>query len=212
MLMLVNSSSAQSPNTFLTHVDKVNGFSIMYPSNWEVNALEENKGVEFHGPEPDRGAFRVEVQDATPYLDTNTMALKNTTAEQYAQARLNTVSVMGQPDPNIIYKKIRSNEFPVGGNTGWKIEYIWGYLAEVYWFEIFTVANEKLFTLKYDALPLKVPKTLPLADKMVNSFNITYPAVEKLVTTDKAIGGTNDSSRCASGYHRSPAGGCERIG
>ena len=117
-------------------------FSILkYPSDWMVD--KKLNGVEFRGPEPDRGSFCVEIQDATPFLDTDTMTLKNTTAEQYALSRLNTVSTMGQPDANVVYKKIRSNEYPIAGNPGWRIEYIWGYIAELYWSEIFTVANEK---------------------------------------------------------------------
>lgn len=44
--------------------------------------------------------------------------------------------------------------------------------VSLYNFEIFTVANGRLYTLDYSEKLLKVPKTLPLANKTVESFKI----------------------------------------
>ena len=82
------------------------------------------------------------------------------------------------------FKQIRQNEFNFAGNSGWKIEYslhitglgldlpksIKAYLGSSYNFVVYTVANGKVYTLKYTEKPLSVPETLPLANKMVESF------------------------------------------
>ncbi|MGA7142566.1 MAG: hypothetical protein WBX29_11215 [Nitrososphaeraceae archaeon] len=46
------------------------------------------------------------------------------------------------------------------------------HLGEEYKFEIFTVANGKIYTLGYAEEPLKIPDTLPLVNKTVESFHI----------------------------------------
>jgi nucleoside-triphosphatase THEP1 len=68
----------------------------------------------------------------------------------------------------IPYKFLRQNEVTVGGYTGLKIEYT----MDNYDFDIFTIANGKLYQLSYDEEPLKVPETLRLANKMVESFQV----------------------------------------
>jgi len=41
-----------------------------------------------------------------------------------------------------------------------------------YLFEICTIANGEIYILTYQDYPLKVPETLPLANKMVESFQL----------------------------------------
>ncbi len=41
-----------------------------------------------------------------------------------------------------------------------------------YQFHIGTIANGKFYNLEYSEDPLKVPESLPLANKMVESFQI----------------------------------------
>jgi hypothetical protein len=169
--LLINSSYAQPIDNFLNYSNNQKKFSIQYPADWEVketDLIDDEAVVEFTAP--DRSAFSILLHNVTKYLDTDTMTLKNTTLQEYVQSESNIASKMGQPDPNIIYKPIRSNEFSVAGNLGWKIEYIWGYIAEMYYSRIFTNANDKIYELKYNALPGFVPDTLPLANKMVESF------------------------------------------
>ena len=38
--------------------------------------------------------------------------------------------------------------------------------------QILTVANGKIYHLEYNEKPLKVPETLPLVNKMIESFHI----------------------------------------
>jgi hypothetical protein len=158
---------------FQTFTSSANGFKILYPSNWDVEETDLTSSDDVvHFRSPDRSSLTVNVKSASPYLDTDSMTLKNKTAEQYALERLSVASVMGQPDSNVVYKEIRSNEFPIAGRDGWKIEYIWGYIVEGYWLEVFITANDNLYTIQYNSLPLNVPKTLPQVEKMIESFQI----------------------------------------
>jgi hypothetical protein len=162
---LDNSSNAQSLDNFVTYTDDDLNFTIQRPSNWEV---EEDPivpdSVSFRIPNRDIiGSFSVSVKKIEPYLDTDTMTLQNTSLQQYAQQRLD-IGIS-----TFIYKPLRQSEVTVGGNTGIKHEFSSNYH---YYFEIITIANGKFYILSYADEPLKVPETLPLANKMVESFQV----------------------------------------
>jgi hypothetical protein len=127
---------------------------------------ETGKYVKFDSPHLTNPIFIVSVQEVTPYLDTDTMTLKNTTLDQSVQEKLNSLSA-NSLRPDTYYKLIRQNKLTVGENMSWKIEYNFDIF---YTFEIMIINNGKLYTLTYSELPLYVPKTLPLANKMVETF------------------------------------------
>ena len=166
-------------------------FSIQYPSNWQV---QDNKDclpflssvVEFSPvnqfPSGEMSAekmndifdaktsFRMDIDKlADPYLDTDTMTLKNYTARDYAQSRLDSLSELPL-ERN--FKEIRQNELSVAAHPGWKIEYfVDDFLNKyTYNFEVFTVIDGKLYTLHYSAKPTNVPNTFRLANMMVGSL------------------------------------------
>lgn len=161
------------------------GFSLQHPSNWKVDEDRSSEGiVQFFTPhrnDDDSAIFVVSVDNVTRYLDTDTLTLKDTTAQEYALKRLNILSQMGA---DMDFKQIRQNEFNIAGKSGWKIEYSVnpnpvmelpkGFTppSPSYNFQVFTVANGKIYTLGYAEEPLKVPETLPLANKMVESFRV----------------------------------------
>jgi hypothetical protein len=66
---------------------------------------------------------------------------------------------------------IKQNKVTVGGNDGWKMEF--AAQDSFYLFEICTIAKGKIYILTYQDYSSKVPETLPLADKMVESFQVT---------------------------------------
>ena len=146
------------------------GFSIQYPSEWQVeeDTSADEKKLTFLTADS-FPIFTVRVKAAEQYLDTNTMTLKNQTLEQAVQDHLNLIS---QPNPWGEFNIIRQNEVTVGGQKGWKVESSVGTKAKqfLYLFEILTIANGKLYTLDYNEHPLNVPETLPIVNKMVESF------------------------------------------
>ena len=58
----------------------------------------------------------------------------------------------------------------VAGNDAIKFEFI---LGGSYHFEVFMIANGKLYTLSYNDKPLSVPETVKLANKAVETFQLT---------------------------------------
>jgi PsbP len=173
ILAINQSVNAQSDN-FKNYTNKDMKFSIQHPSNWKVQdeILAPNIVVWFQIPDRNQSHsisdnfFAVSIEKVNAYLDTDTMSRKNTTLQQYEQQMTDAFL---RPDLSS-YTVIRQNEVTAGGNTGWKIEYG---NTDSYNFEILTIANGKLYRLLYNEDPLSVPETLPIANKMVESFQFT---------------------------------------
>src|SRR4030095_13215175 len=176
VVLAINSCYAQSSDKFLTWTD--DEFTIQHPSNWKAEdqgsdsvyfTIRENKedNVEMQGVTiPSRSYFRVDVEKDESQLDYDTMTLQNKSLEQYVQGAIDVMPLNSETP-------IRQNEVTVAGNTGWKIEYTSNdNYKDRYLFVIYTIDNGKLYTLRYGEKPLKVPETLPLANKMVESFQI----------------------------------------
>ena len=175
---LINSSYAQSLENFKTYTNKDMKFSIQHPSNWKPDYEKfEPEIVNFSVVYFTNDYFQVGMEELEPYLDTDTMTVKNTSLEQRVQKELNEHASSANE------KIIRHNWVTVGGKPAYKIEYTWscekcGFndplfgKPDRYSFEIFTLANGKLYRLSYGDEPLKVPETLPLANKMVESFKV----------------------------------------
>lgn len=167
VVLAVNQTvNAQSDN-FKPYTNKEMKFSIQYPSNWQVEEKEEYpNSVTFQIPDRAYNAsfFMVSVGEPEPQLDTGTMTLKNNTLEQEVKKGIDT-------DISIFKSKVlKQNKVIVGGNTGIKTELIDHFSG--YKFYITTIANGKIYQLSYIENPLKLPETLPLANKMVESFQI----------------------------------------
>ena len=170
----IDNSTNTGLDNFLNYKNDDNGFTIQYPAEWEVKETGfdpslDDVVVQFMAP--DYSDLTIHVNDVSQYLDTDTMTLKNSTLDQHVQNEVNIVSNLAL-EPNWIYKPIRSNEFTVDGKQAWKLEHIFGYLNEKYQMRVFTIANDKVYELSYIASPSSVPKTFPLANKMVDSFQI----------------------------------------
>ena len=186
MTFLINSSYAQSSDKFLTYadddqrfIDDDQKFTIQYPENWVLrdegypnNGGQPNTEVLFDisGTSKEDEIFTlgprwlmVNVEQVGSYLDTDTMTSKNHTLPGYCQALVYVIN--SDPSDTLI----RQNQVTVGGNPGCRVEWKNG---DFYNFEVYTILDGKLFKLIYTDYQLTVPETLPLANKMVESFQI----------------------------------------
>jgi PsbP len=174
-----NSSNAQSSVNFLNATNNIMKFSILVPSNWQLG--EDLNGtsqrVWFNSPDRSLPIFFINTKKVEPYLDTDTMTLKNTSIQQHVQQELNNQvnksseikDFLGITDFNII----RQNAVTIGGNNGWKVESKFSWHDDPFYSSrIYTIANGKMYTLEYQDDSLKVPETLPLINKMVESFKV----------------------------------------
>jgi hypothetical protein len=103
-----------------------------------------------------------------PIFDSDTKTQENTSLQQLVQHELDEMSSDSSEFRN--FDLIRQNKVTVGGHSGWKMEFAGK--DSFYLFEICTIANGEIYILTYQDYPLKVPETLPLANKMVESFQV----------------------------------------
>jgi hypothetical protein len=167
IILGINSSYAQSSDEFRKYTNDVMNFTIQYPSSWQVRENTESapERVWFELSGRSLPIFAVDTEKVVPHLDSDTMILENMSLEQLVQHELDEMSSEFRN-----FDLIRQNKVTVGGNIGWKMEFSGE--DSFYLFEICTIANGKIYILTYQDYPLKVPETLPLADKMVESFQI----------------------------------------
>ena len=165
--MGINTSYAQSSVDFRKYTNDVMNFTIQHPSNWQVKGNTESRPerVWFELSGRSLPIFAVDTEKVEPQLDTDTMTLKNTSLQQLVQHELDEMTSEFRN-----FDLIRQNKVTVGGNSGWKMEFAGE--SSFYLFEICTIANGKIYVLTYQDYSLKVPETLPLANKMVESFQV----------------------------------------
>jgi hypothetical protein len=166
----------QYSTSFITYENPRLGFSIEHPSDWET---WENENVTFMIP-PNTirnltsslydAPLIIHVQNVSPYLDTDTMTVKNKTLDQLAPRMMRTLSENNSL--GLEFKPIRENYITVDGQPGWKIEAFLGPEENplYYFFDASTVSNGKVYHMLYGEKPLKVPETYPIVKKILESF------------------------------------------
>ena len=167
---------------FQTYRNPSLGYSIDYPSDWITwEDRISNENVTFMMPPKSDSLtlydapFVIHIGKVTPYLDTDTMTVKNQTVDRVAQQMMKNLS---EHSPfGLEFKPIRQNQFTVAEIPGWKIEAFLGPEANpfYYFFDVITITNGKVYHLLYGEEPLKVPETYPIVKRMVDSFHIFKP-------------------------------------
>ena len=165
MSILINSSYSQLADSFKTYTDNHLNFTIQHPSNWQVKETDETVLFELTGRT--LPLFAVNTEKAETHLDSDTRTLKNISLQELAEHEL--VEMTASEFRN--FDLIKQNKVTIGGNDGWKMEFAGE--DSLYLFEICTIAHGKIYVLTYQDYPSKVPETLPLANEMVESFQIT---------------------------------------
>lgn len=110
---------------FQTYRNPSLGFSMDYPSDWKTwDDRFSNENVTFMIPPTKDNLTSLydahHIGNVTPYLDTDTMTLKNKPADQVAHQMIQNLS---ENNPaGLEFRLIRSNQSTVAGIPGWKIE------------------------------------------------------------------------------------------
>jgi hypothetical protein len=82
-----------------------------------------------------------------------------------------------------------NHEFPVDGKPGWKIEYI---LGNYYHLRVFTFVNDKVYSFWHRDYTLDAPKTFPIANKMVESFQVNTE--DEVTSNNSTVEDTSNNS------------------
>ena len=167
--------TADNKNGFLTYQNSQYGFKIQYPSNWEITtctffnciALVTFDSSPIEPGKLIKGArLFIDIENASQYLDTKNMVLKNKTAYDYVQDELKAL------DHGAMDSHDRVNSTTVGGVKAWSIQSL-SDVSQLFDRVTYMVKNGKMYQFHYLAPSLKVPSTLPIAQKMINSFQFT---------------------------------------
>ena len=171
--MGISSSYAQSSDDFRKYTNDVMNFTIQYPSNWHVkeNSETQSDRVWFDLSGRSLPIFSVETEKVEGDLevehhDDGDTITQNMPSLELAQHEIDEKMSLQFRD----FDLINQNKVTVGGNSGWKMEFAGQ--DNSYLFEICTIANGRIYVLTYQDYRSKVPETLPLANKMVESFQI----------------------------------------
>jgi hypothetical protein len=152
------------------------GFSIRYSADWgKYEPNEDYTGspfVSFTEPtefKPKYG-ISISVEDLEKELDTNTLELRTKTVSDYMQESLELVEI--QRDSDIVRRNI---PVIIGANyQAVRSDYILRDMSgEEYTMLILAIIDDKLIRFRYYSEPLLVPQTLPIAQEMIDSFQIT---------------------------------------
>lgn len=171
--------TAVNKNGFSLYLNSQYRFKIQYPSDWVVNSEPGNISLfSFDSPINKPGQLiqdaelMIEIRNVSQYLDEKKLVLKNKTAYDYIQDFLKTSS----PNPQIgmDIRPIRVNSTTVTGVEAWTVDYMFTSEDEqTFYKETYMVNNGKLYRFTYLSPPLKLPATLPIVQKMVDSFQLT---------------------------------------
>jgi hypothetical protein len=172
-------------------IDDDQNFTIQYPENWVLRdeGYPNNGGLpntevlfDISGTSKEDEIFTlaprwlmVNVEQVGSYFDNHTMTSKNQTLSGYCQALVYVIN--SDPSDTLI----RQNQVTVGGNPGCRVEWKDG---DSYNFEVYTIVDGKLFKLVYADHQLSVPETFPLANKIVESFQVNTAGEDRNNNSD----------------------------
>jgi hypothetical protein len=179
--LTINQPAEGESDNFKTYTSNDLQFTIQHPSKWKVEeypednptevyfTIRENKDMMNNEYLPESfydSDFTISVEEPKSDLNTETMTIVNETLTERIQEELNKYTDSKS-------ELIRQNAVTVNGNDGWKIESRYSDTSlnyDRYNSKIIINANRKFYILQYTDVPLKVPETLPLINRMVSLF------------------------------------------
>lgn len=198
-IFLVETSQAYAQNeSFITYENKLYGFAFDYPATWHnqfdayeaqlnnvVIALADPYSNDTQGFE--QISFRVNVSDVRKSLGDD-LQIRSDTAEDYVRNRINeeneslyqtNAGIKSATDyeesekPLFTLENLRNTTTSIGGEGNVsRVQYVISFEGEQKQFStyIYVVKDEKVYELSFHSLPLEVPESLPVAEKIIQSF------------------------------------------
>jgi hypothetical protein len=188
---IINNNTLQNVS-FVLYKDPTGLYSIPYPSDWKVHDVkrelnqsdEQGSFIQFGNASASLG---ITISNSTKELNVNTMKVVEKSAEELVKGRIDFLTRLSQNNITGVNTSITSNlaanfkyirDMPVkvgvNGDLGWKFDYTdHVFNLEQYHSDIYMVKNGKVIAFIYTSDPLKVPETLPIAQKMIDLFQFT---------------------------------------
>jgi hypothetical protein len=168
LLPAPSSQATTTTNNFLLYDNVTNGFRIEYPSNWQKIEKPLTSSINFISPfESDKDRYK-EIIDVSFLGFTNDTSLNdwvnytinflNTSFNDFQLLESNATTLAGNPAHKLVY--IISH--PIFGITKTML--------------IATMSdNRNIYTITYFTKPNQYDNSLPIAQRMINSFQIYHP-------------------------------------
>ena len=171
-----------------TYENKEHGFAFDFPADWQRARPTTQDGIlNVRVEAPDSGSdstslgdFEVDVYTTKGYLDPSTMEIKNGTAQGYATSDIQTLEGMATYPSNKLDMRFdisKSQPISIAGKgDAWRIEYVGSLMGSQVSFNVkgYVLASDgKLYKLKFSTAALEAPKTLPIGEKIIESFRFT---------------------------------------
>jgi hypothetical protein len=183
--------------SLVTYENKEYGFAFEHPATWhiEFDAYEaqlNNYVVSLADPYSndtdgiEQTIFRVNVSEVRKSLDSD-FQIRTDTVGDYARNQVNeeikadnetnfllrTETVLGRSGGSLhTLDNLKNTTTTIGGEKASMVQYIQSYEGEQMVFNtfVFVIKDDKVYELSFYSEPLKAPETLPIAEKIIQSF------------------------------------------
>ena len=200
LLLLVSNTVAYAQTTAAvttaaamtkTYENSQYGFRIQYPANWYVAPKNTLHSMEFlyYGTDTviafvapigtfldiDKHTFlTIGVTPVEKSLDKKDLKVKPKSLDDIVSDKIKFLSSPGASlgSSDISREILRTNSTTIGGNPAKQIHYITHLsgLADTFNIDTYMIRGDKLYTLIFTTGSFLVPETLPMAQKMIHSF------------------------------------------
>src|SRR6188472_675204 len=200
LLLLVSNTVASAQTTAAvttaaamtkTYENSQYGFRILYPEDWYIapkNTLHSmeflyygtDKVIAFVAPigtflDIDKHTFlTIGITPVEKSLDKKDLKVKPKSLDDIVSDKIKFLSSPGASlgSSDISRQILRTNSTTIGGNPAKQIHYITHLsgLADTFNIDTYMIRGDKLYTLIFTTGSFLVPETLPMAQKMIHSF------------------------------------------
>lgn len=148
---------AQTNSKFVTYDNPTFGIRIQYPSDWgrlDLSFLQQSADIDFYPLADTSLAKNVKIQ-------VNNLPSRNMTLEEYTNSQINPLEE----------RLLESNTTTLAGIPGYEI--VFTSLQGLKTMQVWTIKNDKAYIISYVAQEEDYEKELQVAQKMIDSFEIT---------------------------------------
>jgi eukaryotic-like serine/threonine-protein kinase len=148
---------AQTNSEFVTYDNPTFGVRIQYPSDWgrlDLSFLQQSADIDFYPLADTSLAKNVKIQ-------VNNLPSRNMTLEEYTNSQINPLEE----------RLLESNTTTLAGIPGYEI--VFTSLQGLKTMQVWTIKNDKAYIISYVAQEEDYEKELQVAQKMIDSFEIT---------------------------------------
>ena len=114
----------------------------------------------------------IRVENVSKYLDPNNLKVKSITLDDYISDKKIELS---QSASGMSFTYLMDNKTQIAGHEAWSVEYMINVERKqaAYILGNYVINDGKLYTIEFSAPPQKVLENLPIAQKMIDSFQFT---------------------------------------